>query len=361
MFIVFAVAYGGISCSQPTTSELGSEREDHDHDDNPDNRHASTCSDRDSCQDICDDLFSNTTERYDCYDLTASAVNTIADVSDELEHNEVNSSKLEDIDADDLRAYLEIGMESFIDLVKGEAVGDSAKEDRQPQWNPDNETPDSGMNKNQIKPNAEKIMKWIAEQKDIAEVILEQDRNFELGLELFQAIHNPGIEITGTGLGSSIEITGSCANDNIKNPVLPLTLCDGAITELSRLSFNNFNGDVSEFLSGFLSENFDSDKNSFMTFSADERNETAFEWGHNTLLEFCKEATDENENDVEVKTCLQTTYCIHRAVENNNNDASVTGEGIFDELEDYEDIVGRTDADRCDDLDVEDRMEDLFD
>ncbi|MDE0150869.1 MAG: hypothetical protein OXK80_00010 [Bdellovibrionales bacterium] len=348
MFIVFAVAYGGISCTQPTTSELGSERDDDDRDDDDDNRRTRTCSDRDSCQDTCDDLFSYTTERYGCYDLDPSEVNVISKVSDELERNLVRSNELEDIDADDFRAYLEIGMESFIDLVRGVPVGDSAKDNNRAQWN---------TNANVVT-NSTTVMEWIAEEENIAEVILEQDRDFELGLELFQALavdvtFDPPITnavLVGTGVcvdflvGNRFDIGDSLSSSDCASP-----------KELLDLShFNGMSG-VSKFLSGFLLAQISGD--SFMTFSADERNDTAFEWGHNTLLEFCKEATDEDEGDVEVKTCLQTAYCVHRSIET----GGITSDGIFKDLDDHDGVVGRTDVDHCDDLDDEDRMEDLFD
>lgn len=332
IFIVFAVAYGG-SCTQPLTSDLGSERDDEDGDDNGDRQNASTCSDRDSCQDICDEIFDHTTERYDCYDLGASEVNTVTNVADAL--YDADESDLEDLSIGDVRAFFEIGMESFIDLVKGDQVGDGDSY----HW-------DTAKRKG----NSEVIMKWIAEDEDIAKVILEQDRNFELGLELFQAV------------GTTVDTAYQVYNDSDDTKDLHVCL-EGANKDMVNygptascgtklLDLVHFTG-VEKFLSGFLSQSFSND--SFMTFSADERNDAGFEWGHNTLLEFCKEATDEDESDVEVKTCLQTAYCVHRKVE------GTTGDGIFKDLDDYDDIVGRTDVDRCADLTVKRRMEDLFD
>jgi len=352
LIFIFILAYGGVSCSPPT-SDLGSGGrtddgdDDGDGDDN-DHQHPRTCSDRDSCQDICDDLFSHTTERYDCYDLSASEVNTITNVADELYDLTVSLDKLEDLDADDVRTFLSIGFDSFVDIVKGETVGD----DDSHTWHTRND--DGSTDTNNVRVNSLEVMEWIAETEDIAEVILGQDRNFELGLELFQAVggtlsanyqmHDDSVDTSDLyvcPIGTEKDVVNYGSN----------SACSAHNGRL--LDLDDFTG-VEQFLSGFLSQEFSSD--SFMTFSADERNERAFEWGHNTLLEFCKEATDEDEGDVEVKTCLQATYCIHRNVET----GGVTGEGIFRDLDDYNDIVGRTDVDNCADLALEGRMERLF-
>ena len=393
VFLIFIAVYTGVSCTPPGTPlESRSEDRDDDDDDDDDRRRTRTCSDRDSCQDICDDMFEYTTERYKCYDLGYEEVNTISKVWDEFSRNSVRSSELEDLDADDVRSYLELGFESFIDLVKGEAVGDSVNK---AQWNPDGDDNDrtscSVSNKNCIANNARKIMKWLAEEDDIAEIFLEQDRDFELGLELFQAInHTKGSTNTAKlyalngGRGSTTGVFEDAALTIIKvatatsdyfvcfdkgfpdnddrSDVTMVKYADnstcGSPSKQMDLRFDR----VSRFLSGFLvgsnSNSFtisEFSNESFMTFAADERNEKAFEWGHKTLLEFCKEATDEDEDDVEVKTCLQTVYCMHRKV----NDG-LTSEGIFEDLEDYDDIVGRTNVRYCESLDDEDRMEDLF-
>ena len=305
---------------------------------------SSVCSDRDSCQDICDDLFSYTTERYNCYELSSDEVNTISKVSDELEHREINSNELEDLDADDVRAYLEIGMDSFIDLIKGEAVGDDAKENNAPQWGERVSAPSSNRR------NSAKILVWIAENEDIAEVILEQDRNFELGLELFQAVGvsaiNPSTWEVSSGLHVCLNASTSTVDHGGDNT------CGNML-----LGLNHFDK-VSEFLSGFILPHMKFSDDSFITFATHERNATSFEWGHKTLLGFCKEAIDEDESDIEVKTCLQTAYCVHRAVE---GQVANNGDGIFKDLKDYDDIVGRTDEEYCEDLDNEERIARLFD
>ena len=362
--IIFTVVYAGVSCTQPG-SQLGSESsnndndDDDDDDDGDDRRNARTCSDRDSCQDICDDMFSYTTERSDCYELSYGDVNTIAQVWDEFSRNTVALGKLEDLSPDDVKSYLEIGMDSFIDLVAGEEVGDKAKDDDEPQWNP------GPSNKNNIAKNSKTIMEWLAKEEDIAEVILEQDSNFELGLELFTALG----KLSSSNLSSpeTLASSGNCKNIAItfnSNDINDINdvKCDDGSNNDKLFELRGFT-DAKLFLEGFTVEKPFSDDR-FMTFSADERNEKAFEWGHKTLLEFCKEGANENEDDVETKTCLQTVYCIHRSQEDDGDSTSAPDasyEGIFKDLENYDDIVGRTDEESCDELNNDDRMEDLFD
>ena len=376
--LIFALAYAGISCVPPG-SQLGSEGDNNNDDDKDrddddgDRTRTRECSSRDSCQDICDDMFNYTSEHSRCYDLSYDEVNTISKVWDEFSRGLVRSDELEDLKPEDVRAYFEIGFESFIDLVKGEEVGDSAKDDNTAQWS----------SIATISNNSRKIMKWVAEEDNIAEVFLEQDRNFELGLELFQAINGATYALVPTSGNPSffsdatwryIQAVGGdyiCFDVGFRrndgNPDIRVIKYYNDATENcnspSKQLNLRFNG-VSKFLSGFLvGSHANSQKisefsdESFMTFAAGERNEKAFEWGHKTLLEFCKEATDEDEEDVDVKTCLQTVYCMHRRINTNGT----TREGIFEDLEDHEDIVGRTDEKYCADLADEDRMEDLFD
>ena len=373
VLIIFTVVYAGVSCTQPN-SQLGSEssnndNDDDDDDDGDDRRSARTCSDRDSCQDICDDMFSYTTERSDCYELNYADVNTIAHVWDVFSREEVNLRKLEDLSPDDVKSFLEIGLDSFIALVAGEAVGDNAKDNNRPQWNP---TKNKTIKDTNIPKNSRHIMKWLAEDEDIAEVILEQDSNFELGLELFISVGDREYKPQDThdsDITPSVNITlsnPSChtthfTNNNNDNNISSVKCNAGSGDKLFELT--GFT-DAKLFLEGFTVEPVFL-KDRFMTFAADERNEKAVEWGHKTLLEFCKEGTNEDEDDVETKTCLQAVYCIHRSKENDPSTSpsapADSYEGIFKDLENYDDIVGRTDEESCDELNNDDRMEDLFD
>ena len=89
----------------------------------------------------------------------------------------------------------------------------------------------------------------------------------------------------------------------------------------------------------------------------DERNDSAFEWAHNALVDFCVEGTDEDEDEVEVKTCLQAIYCF-------TGDRIEDRNYIFDKLEDRDDIVGSVDKRKCSYSKLtgdKDELEDLFD
>ena len=346
--LVFSLTYAGVSCTQPGRV-LGSESTDRDsdNDDDRDRRNSRTCEERDSCQDICDDLFSYTTERYACYELTSGDVNTISKVADEFYRSRVSLGDLEDLDPDSVSDYLDVGFDSFVDLVKGEAVGEEAKDDDGGQW----------ADSKDREENSKILLQWIAEHKNVAEVILEQDNNFLLGMELFISLGNEtSLPTTVTNRSSDDSCTDGSGGISVQ-------ISNGRVqcssTELFSLKDFSSDAEALGFLRGFVKEDISSN-DKFMTFSSDERNDSAFEWGHKTLLEFCKEATDENEDDVEVKTCLQTVYCLYRAGESSGT-PNQGFEGIFEELKDHSDVVGRTDEEHCEDLGDDDEMENLFD
>jgi len=111
--------------------------------------------------------------------------------------------------------------------------------------------------------------------------------------------------------------------------------------------------DVS-FTVGFLDDKANElNSETFLLYS--DRNENAFNWAHNTLVNFCEDLTDQDRDEVEVKQCLQAFYCNHRVSEDSE-------EGIFRELRRYDSFVGEADERNCENdrfLD-EDRMEDQF-
>ena len=363
-FLILIIAFNlSISCIAPQSDRLSSEdrdrndrdddrdRDDDDEDDDDDDRSSRrsdrTCDERDSCQDTCDDMFDNVSERNDCYDLSSSEVNAIADVHDEfwtvdwpsntktVATKGFTKSNLEDISAEDFESYLDIGIKTFVERV--ENVNGT-------KWNGD---------------RAKYFLEWAAENPDISDILLEKDTTLEVAQQVFLKMNNhPWISIhpfeaqsadlEGTGGGSvqyvhsPNKIFQSCSNARA-------TSCTGN-TPIFSLSKFNLTVYPHHFVLGFINRKWSSE--TFIELAFDERNDSAFEWAHNSLVDFCVEGTDEDEGDVEVKTCVHTIYCI------TGNDR----EEVFDELDERENIVGYTKKSYCkyNDLTDDDRMEKLF-
>ncbi len=314
-------------------------------DDDDDEPVVRSCASRDSCEDICDDIFDSTSERFQCYDMSYREVSTLAKVADVLLDDDIDLNDLEDIDSDDLRSYVEIGSATLVKIAEGEGVGYNDEA-----W---------GDTRAARKDNSEVILQWIAENEDVSEVFVESEDMLDFGIELFNSI---GATLANV---AAFERDKFCSND-----ATCLKLTDvvnrGISVEVKNSEQGVFLRDLdlgSDELWGqawyqFMEaepENFGTDR--FMSYAIDEENDQAIQYGHSILVELCKNMTDENEDEVEVKQCLQATYCQYDVF---GGDMWSFADGIFDDLENYDDIVGRTKNDRCDDLHDEDRIDNLF-
>ena len=378
--LFFCVFFITSSCELPTTTGLSlTNDDDTSGDDNKkeDVKPTPKCGIRDSCQDTCDDMFYGQSERYKCTQLDFNEVNALVIVHDELKEVVDKDDLKEDVNADDFEQYLSIGLDSFIRRIEGkfeEYSGDK-------QWD----------GTAQRRDNSIELLSWIAENEDIAEIILAQDTRFEIARGLFKNIHEPHNDVDRKNvavIGQTYQTSGNFASGEADGIVISSTgiYKDSVGTSLtdSIVSFRRGDGnDVPAFVDGFVQEEFS--KDSFIKFALDERNDSAFEWAHNALVDLCEDATRESKEDVEVKQCVLAVYCTHRAVEHNSNNyeykanssdnwlndtnapTEVTGDGIFKKLKSS--IIGRIDDDpedyckaNADDegLYDEDRIEDLF-
>ena len=118
------------------------------------------CKDNRSCIRICDDMYLRASELDECYNSNEETVEDVLDVFETLE-NPKRISNLNDIDLDDLKTYLKIGIQSFIDLideVDKDEDGDRINDD----WE---DTYAYATN------NAEVVLEWFCSERDVREAL----------------------------------------------------------------------------------------------------------------------------------------------------------------------------------------------
>ena len=371
-----------ISCYIPTQlpstvdSSNNNNNNNNDDDDDDDRTPRRLCGDRDSCQDSCDELFKSSSSRSTCYDLEFRDINALTFVGDSLEVkcepvssgrscnmeiDNVDENDLEDIDSSDFDLYLSVGVDDFIEALES----------------------DSGSGS-----DAFNLLEWIGENSDIAETVLEHDEDLELGRSIFQLAGQASSTIGQKGtylffnsstsdgvvvlnIDSSSNSYFAFWNRLIVHVDSSSPYATGGSFTVTATGFQNYvRSDSSneqnvivnrydfdpqdvDFVVGFLERVPELGSETFLSYS--DRNENAFNWAHNTLVNFCEDLTEQDKNEVEVKQCLQAVYCAHRISEGSE-------EGIFRELRRYDSFVGDADERNCetDRFLEEDRMENQF-
>ena len=343
---------GLLSCIYKTSVDTSSEnpQQSRRRADEPDN--TPVCSTKDTCKDSCRDMFNLSSDRQSCYKLTENQVNHISKVDDVLKED-FSKNALNDIDLDHFELYLETGFDSFLEKAAG------LFEDRQADdnlWSP------SDKEENSIQ-----FLKWLGKADNTAaRIVLEYDKELKLGEALFK---NLNISQLDSDPKKALIHTGSSNHIIYFHNTYKISSSASASNESSR--FLEVSSDFFEFLGGFLAIEFDSLP--YLSYTAHGRNRPAFEWVHNTVVEYCKNTTDTNERSVEVKTCLQIIYCLMRSYFDSRGgtfySASQTPatrssmrDGIFDDLNYYQELVGRTETSFCSVSELEDpsRMENRF-
>ena len=373
-----------ISCYIPTQlpstvdSSNNNNNNNNDDDDDDDRTPRRLCGDRDSCQDSCDELFKSSSSRSTCYDLEFRDINALTFVGDSLEVkcepvssgrscnmeiDNVDENDLEDIDSSDFDLYLSVGVDDFIEALESGSGSGS---------------------------DAFNLLEWIGENSDIAETVLEHDEDLELGRSIFQLAGQASNEIGESGshlffnsrstsegvvvlnIDSSSDSYFAFWNRLIVHVDSSRPYATGGSFTVTANGFQNhvrsdssneqnvivnrydFDPQDVDFVVGFL-ERAQPELGSETFLSYSDRNENAFNWAHNTLVNFCEDLTDQDKNEVEVKQCLQAVYCAHRISEGSE-------EGIFRELRRYDSFVGDADERNCetDRFLEEDRMENQF-
>ena len=260
------------------------------------------CSSRDSCEDICDDIFDSTSERFECYAMTYKDVNVLAEVADVLLDDSVRLKDLEDIDSDDLEMFLKIGSKTLVKIAEGEEVGDNDKH-----WGTSNSGDETE--------NSKEVLQWIAENDDIAEAMLGNEDMIDFGIALLGSIYR----LTAPSPFSKREANGDLMPcdakdaDCIRVPTgttnLEIAVNGTSKAFLRDLDFGHDNIDLEAWRSFIQVKQLE--LTTFIGHAIDEESESAVEYAHSLLVKVCENMTDEDSDDVEVKQCLQATYCQH--------------------------------------------------
>ena len=395
------IGYGGDRLSSRSNSDDEDNEDDDDRSSNRSNTRADRdCSDRDQCQDLCDDMFDNRSEISECYDLTTGEVNDIADVhdvffkiNDHTRRKEVavklfKKGDLDDIPTDDFATYLNLGLDTFVDRIN-ETYGpvdneffsvitsgsDEKLQRTKERWH---------GNQDEDGKRSKEFLEWVVENKDVAEILLEKDIHSQIFQNLLIRASAPAGNdidyiVTTDNFGSTnlnqIDnddipthkgwISGRNRNAPAKgNSFVYITSnmnylgvckmasmasgdCDSSDNDrydndrLVSIADFGIKFDRQAFIGAFIRgiNGSGGDGDPFVEMALDEGNTAAFEWAHNGLKSFCVEATDSEEDEEETKTCMQALYCATSILRDQ--------EDIFDDLSDHEDITGNIDHD-CD-------------
>ena len=141
------------------------------------NNTSTPCKENNSCVLICDDMYLKADELNRCYNTYENIVEDILDVFEELE-NPKRISDLNDIDLDDFKAYLKIGIQSFIDLIDPidkDEDGDRINDDWEDIYAYDAD-------------NVEVVIEWICSDHDVHNVINARDLP-EIANELIAVVY----------------------------------------------------------------------------------------------------------------------------------------------------------------------------
>ena len=325
--------------SRLTSIDDRDDYDDEDDDDDDDRRTNRVCDDRDSCSDSCDYMFVASRARSKCYDLSMSDVNNLEEVFDVLSSNSISDNDLEDVDEDDLEEFLGLSVDGWVDVIKGDR-DDGQNEVREAYSSND----------------ARKILEWIADNDDIANVILANDDDADVFYELFLRL-GTGFDIGTKRLRAKVSTTPTTyvqwSNSNslqIGSPSIASTS-----PSISLTGVDNF----IDFILGFIglkgaSNDLYFEDESYIRYARN--NSSALESAQNSLRRFCADAAGKDEEDDETKQCMMAVYCTIRSIEDSSsisgtstlvvNPATLT-QGIFSILDDESSIFGRADTQGC--------------
>ena len=309
------------SCNMPEVRQglesISESRNDRDRD-RDDDRGIRQCEDRYSCADSCDFMFRSSRARSDCYQIEISDVHRLEEVFDAISDSTVTEIDLEDLDPDYLNDFLELDVGAFVDVVMGN---------------------DDSRDEEYSVAEAKTTLKWIADEEDISDVIQDLDDDSEILTALFKRLGDRSGDLSFStkgpgGRGGAVVWTDSKIDFSGNSDDLSLSGIDK----------------VREFVRGFVGvgDGFGSSDESFSSYSID--NESALDLAHRSAIRFCEDATGDSleDDDEEVKQCLQGLYCSIGSNEDDNFTDSPSRSFIFDRvLRDHTSIFGNTDGNKC--------------
>ena len=116
-----------------------------------------TCEGDDDCEDLCSDIYSSRSDKNDCEELSVDQVESLEVVSEAFEDPDIDD--LEELDLSDVEVYLNISIEPLHKLI---GKYNSRK--------------------------ARHFLTWIAQNSDAAEVLEDEDDDYEVLSRLFDEI-----------------------------------------------------------------------------------------------------------------------------------------------------------------------------
>ena len=116
------------------------------------------CEDDDDCEDICRKIYRRPTVRDECLELPVDQVEQLEEIYEALEHPR-SSNDLEDIDSDDFETFVSIDLKP-LDTLIGRLKSTEGK----------------------------KVLTWIAESSDIAEIFMDVDNEYDLLEKLLNSL-----------------------------------------------------------------------------------------------------------------------------------------------------------------------------
>ena len=300
-FISCEISRSGFIAPLGSSSTDNNNTNNDDTDDDDDDTKTRICDDRESCRDSCDYIFKNASAKSDCYDLDFDELNDYELVFDELSTKNLNKRDLEKIDEDAFREFLKLSSDGWLDLIDGSR--------------------DTGRRKVRsayTSTEAKEALEWIAENEDIADALADHDDDRDILYELFV---RHGSDKNSNLKSLKFQTVGHLSNytNIIWKPNL-LEIGKGQRAEES-VSLND--PKIFDFIISYMgldkstpnlgehgNNNFSFRGDSFVQYAEREDNDSAVDLAHSTLVEFCKNAVDEDdEDDEDVKRCLLAVYC----------------------------------------------------
>ena len=321
LFVSLSLFQFFISC-ELNTAGLISPLSSSDSTNNNDNTQSTRiCDDRDSCRESCEYIFKNSSAKSDCYDLDFDELNDYERVFDELSSKNLNKRDLEKIDEDAFRDFLKLSVNGWLDLIDGSRDGGTRK-----------------VREAYTVLEAREALEWIAENEDIADAIADHDEDRDILYELF-LIYGSASDDNLTGLRF---LTDASSDTNIIWKPNQLDIGTSS-SNVESVNLNGFRGgEVFDFIISYMGlsktglgedsndDDFSFRNDSFVQYAESENNDSAVDLAHSTLVEFCKDAVSEDDDDEDdVKRCLLAVYCSIETKDNSHFDISTAFDESF--------------------------------
>ena len=313
VFSVIAIQFF-VSCMYGWRQNLASTTSTEDSSRDNDLESRTVCGDKKGCEIMCERMFPSASALGRCYDLDIDEIQDLQKVFNTFSDKRIRKQYLEEIDDSELKDFLRFSVSSIADLIDGTHAEV-------------NEKPYSVD-------EAREVLEWIAENDDIADVLEEEDKYYHIMTSLFIRIGNNSVQ------SICVETTDNYFTWQGSNR-LSLQLGSDNNNMVSLGSLYSKNEELS-FIKGFvgISGNntllFNS-SGSFSYLSAIEGSDRAVALAHDTLKQFCQDATDGDLDDKKTMQCIQATYCTMNQVfvdkTNTSTNNSLSGcEGDRDSL-----------------------------